>query len=205
MTATRIRRILVPTDFSYSAQAALEWAKAQARRLGAEIGILHVMPVLTAVAMEGPADGQADPAAMRLIDRISAVVGRSMTGLEQRPEITARFFRMGDPREEIVRVAQLWGADLIVMGAHGGAETSSWRLGSVARYVLRHADVPVLLVRGVSAHTPANAGKPAVSLRPHWNDASAGKGAPAVTRAGEMFADLRHTSRLETHPGGGGG
>ena len=49
--------------------------------------------------------------------------------------------------ELIVNQATEWPADVIVMGTHGRRGLSRLVLGSNAEYVLRHATVPVLLVR----------------------------------------------------------
>lgn len=55
----------------------------------------------------------------------------------------------GEPVAEIIlqKVSQLQ-ADAIVMGTHGRSGLRRWVYGSVADRVLRHADVPVLLIRG---------------------------------------------------------
>jgi nucleotide-binding universal stress UspA family protein len=55
---------------------------------------------------------------------------------------------VGDPREEIVRVAQEWQADLIVLGARGLGPVKRLLLGSVSLGVARHAPCPLLVVKG---------------------------------------------------------
>ena len=52
--------------------------------------------------------------------------------------------------QSIVRQAQEWEADLIVMGTHGRRGLRRLALGSDAETVLRHAPAPLLLVRGSS-------------------------------------------------------
>ena len=49
--------------------------------------------------------------------------------------------------EQIVEVAVLAEADLIVMGSQGMSEWKSLVLGGVANKVVHHATCPVLLVR----------------------------------------------------------
>jgi nucleotide-binding universal stress UspA family protein len=49
--------------------------------------------------------------------------------------------------ELIIEQAKEWPADIIVMGTHGRRGLARLVLGSNAEYVLRHAPVPVLLVR----------------------------------------------------------
>jgi nucleotide-binding universal stress UspA family protein len=48
--------------------------------------------------------------------------------------------------EDILDAVKKTGADLIVMSTHGRSGVTRWVLGNVAERVLRHADVPVLLV-----------------------------------------------------------
>ncbi|HEV8641960.1 MAG TPA: universal stress protein [Methylomirabilota bacterium] len=54
----------------------------------------------------------------------------------------------GDPREEIVRIAEEWGADLVVVGARGLGAVKGFLLGSVSLAVVRHAPCSVLVVKG---------------------------------------------------------
>jgi nucleotide-binding universal stress UspA family protein len=54
----------------------------------------------------------------------------------------------GDPREEIVRAAEEWPADLVVLGARGLTSVARFLLGSVSLAVARHAHCPVLVVKG---------------------------------------------------------
>lgn len=53
----------------------------------------------------------------------------------------------GDAAQEILRMADETGADLIAMTTHGRAGIRRWSLGSVAERVLREAEQPVWLVR----------------------------------------------------------
>ena len=54
---------------------------------------------------------------------------------------------IGHPRDVIVQVAKEVGADVIVMGTHGCRSVSQVFIGSVADHVVRHAPVPVMVVR----------------------------------------------------------
>lgn len=58
----------------------------------------------------------------------------------------------GDPAQQVVRVADERQADLIVLGTHGRTGLGRLLLGSVARNVMVHAPVSVLIVRPVPAH-----------------------------------------------------
>jgi nucleotide-binding universal stress UspA family protein len=52
-----------------------------------------------------------------------------------------------DRSVKILELAAEWKADLIVMGTHGRDGIDHFLLGSVAEGVVRHATVPVMLVR----------------------------------------------------------
>lgn len=53
----------------------------------------------------------------------------------------------GAPGRTIVTVAQNEGCDLIVMGSRGLSDFTGMVMGSVSHRVLRHATMPVLIVR----------------------------------------------------------
>ena len=55
--------------------------------------------------------------------------------------------RDGDPAEQIVKTADTWGADLVIVGTHGRTGLRRLLMGSVARNVLHHAHCSVLVVR----------------------------------------------------------
>ena len=57
-----------------------------------------------------------------------------------------RFTPEGFPEKEIINIAKEWEANLIVIGAHRRTGLSHWIAGSVADYVMKHAEVPVLVV-----------------------------------------------------------
>lgn len=57
-----------------------------------------------------------------------------------------RFTPEGFPEKQIINIAREWGADLIVIGAHRKTGLSHLLSASVADYVIKHADIPVLVV-----------------------------------------------------------
>ena len=62
---------------------------------------------------------------------------------------------MGEPAEALLKAAERFGADVLVMGTHGRYGLNRWFGGSVAETVVRRADLPVLVVREASVLEPA--------------------------------------------------
>jgi nucleotide-binding universal stress UspA family protein len=145
----RITRILVPTDFSPTADAALEYAFVLAERFGASLQLLHVLDdpfvvdgmAADAYIAEAPALRTAvlDDARERLRHRAAP---REVLG---QPIDTEVLF--GHGARTIAEYAAERGVDLIVMGTHGRSGFAHLLLGSVAERLVRTAPCPVLTVR----------------------------------------------------------
>jgi universal stress protein A len=133
----RIGRILLPTDFSPTADAAFRYAAKLSAETGASLIALHVIaPVYYLEAAELVLlQREAREAAQRGLARLRPAPARTMLA-------------NGVPHDMIVQTARSVGADLIVMGTHGRSGLKRLMLGSVAENVLRHAPCPVLTVRG---------------------------------------------------------
>ena len=133
-----IRRIVVATDFSEPASAALEEALALAERSGAEVAVVHAVPAEDS----GERAGAAASAATELdslVDRIAARHARVKADL-----LTGR------PAIAICEAADRLDADLVVVGSHGRTGYRRLLQGSVAERVLRHCERTVLVARGAA-------------------------------------------------------
>lgn len=145
----RLRRILLPTDFSGCANYAFPYAAAIARATHARIVCVHVVePVVPAVGYSGLADPmpmadmseQLEDSAERELPRVTDC--EELTGLEVEEVIVH-----GDAAAEIVRVADEQEADLIIISSHGRTGLGRMIFGSTAEAVVRHASCPVLVVK----------------------------------------------------------
>jgi nucleotide-binding universal stress UspA family protein len=135
-------RILVPTDFSPSAEAAL--ALVRERFPDAACRLLHVLdPKRIADPLAGAAPAKAERGALagELTARLDEVAR----------EGDERVVEVGMPVEVILAEAEAWRADLIVMGTHGRTGLAHFLNGSVAERVARRARRPVLI-----AHEPSD-------------------------------------------------
>jgi nucleotide-binding universal stress UspA family protein len=146
----RIRKILVPVDFSESSRAALAYAAELAQRFGATIDLVHVWQaptfIPTATLPEVP---NVDANIVNLVRKNAedatahALADAKAQGL---PVENARC-EPGVPARGIVDIAKADGYDLIVIGTHGRTGLSHAMMGSVAEKVVRLAPCPVLTVR----------------------------------------------------------
>lgn len=145
---SRVKGILAPTDFSRGADAALEWAVDLGAALGAEITILHVADFGLAGAASFPTGVAAATAYRQMVDALRAEAREGMARLSKSYPQARTLIREGSPRTAVLEAARELGSDLIVMGTHGRTGLAHIFFGSVAEYVVRHSQVPVLTVRG---------------------------------------------------------
>lgn len=153
------RRILVPTDFSATAERAAALAAALARRDGAELTLLHVSPMADFAFMAVEPIYLPEELWERLWDREVAHIQRELDDLQAKlergagGELTVRTtYRRGDPAVRIAAEAREGCADLIVMGTRGAGGGLRHLFGGVAEAVARTAPCPVLLA---TASAPA--------------------------------------------------
>jgi universal stress protein A len=151
------RRIMVPTDFSVSAERAWALAQRLARATGSELVLVHVVPRRAfSIARAGHASEAARKWAAEELE--------DCAGKARAQELRVRVaLRTGVPYREIVALAREEAADLIVVATHGRGGIDRALLGSVADQVVRLAPCPVLTVPepagGRSAQSAGGRGK----------------------------------------------
>ena len=145
------KTILVPHDFSQSANHAAALARDVAKVYGAQIVLLHVIDLPHQLSPDAVVIPEANGAPINVQDYARTSAENHVQDLAQRlakdGAAATTFVRFGSPVEEIVRFADEQHADLIVMGTHGRTGIRHLIAGSVAERVVRSAKVPVLTVR----------------------------------------------------------
>ena len=157
--APSITKILVPTDFSETADAALDYAKTLAATLGASLHLVHVFRDVYTFESYVPEVYVPPSPELRkraLADANAALLNRLEATEEQR-FAGSREIIFGLAAKQIVKYADDHDIDLIVMGTHGRRGFAHLLLGSVAEHVVRTAVCPVLTVGHVAAHEQAKA------------------------------------------------
>ena len=161
-----LKTILVPIDYSEHSTVALQWGASLAQHYGAQLLLLHVVPkAVEEVPAPGSGSGaliapsylerrvtpgDASPAEGLVIDHVAqaetALAALARTQLPAPVPATVRV-GVGRPAEEILRVAEEAGVDLIVMGTHGRTGLRHVLMGTVAEAVERTAGCAVLTVK----------------------------------------------------------
>lgn len=142
-----IKRILCPVDFSEASCNAARYAVEElAPQLGAEIVWVTVLETSDIrIALDAGLYGfQNDEDLHRQVEQW---IERQFAKLDfEIPVRTTRDVRRGLPEREIVAAVAEHAPQLIVMGSNGIA--SRVPIGSKTEYVIRHCEVPVVVLRG---------------------------------------------------------
>ena len=143
------KRILVPTDGSDTSKAGLWEACKLAKDQGSHLRLIHVVDEILGISPQiyGAAYDEIT-AGLREAGRNILASGESLARKEGLTAETQLVEAMGRPAGELViNAAKEWPADLIVCGTHGRRGLRRIVMGSDAEYIVRHAPVPILLIR----------------------------------------------------------
>lgn len=139
-------RVLVPTDFSETAEHAIAWVRRLLEnRTDAEVVLLHVFAEPIAA---GPYAFASKNGFLELQGRISDSLEGIADGFRaERIAVVVRIEQARSAPAEIARVAATEQCDWIVLGTHGRTGLSHLALGSIAERVVRAAVCPTLTVK----------------------------------------------------------
>jgi len=142
-----LKKILVATDFSEAAGAALSYGRALARAFGARLHVVHVVDDMY-LRLGGDAYAAVLPELQQDVEQSAREQLEALVvDNDPTPLPTDLIIREGAPAQEIVKYAKDTDIDLIVVGTHGRGAVAKLLMGSVAERVVRTASCPVLTVR----------------------------------------------------------
>lgn len=143
-TLFRLKRVLVPVDFSDCSKKALAYALPFAKQFGAEVVLVHVIQPYVPVPEMTAFDITAMLAQMRASGK--SELDKLRLSIPENIKVTALLLE-GNPAHEIAKAAAKVDADLIILSTHGRTGLGRMFMGSVAEHVTRYAPCPVLTVR----------------------------------------------------------
>jgi nucleotide-binding universal stress UspA family protein len=149
-----VRKLLLATDGSTHAEAAARSIAGRAWPEGTEVRILGVVEFVLPtyqVLLEPPFvhSAEADSIRVQALKHAQDAVARSVeilrnTGLEITESVSVL---MENPRDVILKEAEEWGADVIVVGSHGRRGMERFLLGSVSEAIATRAGCSAEVIR----------------------------------------------------------
>lgn len=137
---SRFERIVIPTDFSETAQTAID--------LGTQLAAYYKSEVDLVNAIDATVYAYAGYPFASLSKELLTGAESALKKVKLPGSISEkRFVLSGNPATEIVEHAKRHKADLVVMGTHGHGAVARFLLGSVADRVLHHAPCPVMITK----------------------------------------------------------
>lgn len=141
--------ILAATDFSETAEAALDWATELARLQGARLELVHAVtlpPTLPGFVAPGPLfDEEVRVAALARLGETAVRLRQAHPAHSAETEVSTHL-AMGTPSQVILHRAGELSATAIVMGTRGLTGLRHLLLGSTTERVMHRAPCPVLSV-----------------------------------------------------------
>jgi nucleotide-binding universal stress UspA family protein len=144
-----MKKLLVPTDFSATADAALEVAASIARQIGASITLIHINelvgPVIPVSELHFAIDQELRE---RYVDSIRGNLSKMLEKLSAKYEgvTIEQRIQEGVFASSLIELARLEGFDMIVMGTKGATGLKEFFVGSNTEKIVRYAPCPVLAV-----------------------------------------------------------
>ncbi len=143
-----MKKILVPIDFSEQAEFAAKIAAKIAEKTNSELHLLHMLELPTDII---------DPSNFGTTNSSPSTLLYMKRAQEKFEKLTKRYFMRNvkvvksvffhDTFDGIIEESKKQKADLIVMGSQGISGFEEMFVGSNTEKVVRHSDVPVLVVK----------------------------------------------------------
>ena len=140
-----MKKIIVPIDFSEHSEYALEAAAHIAKKFKSQLIVLHMLELSNAI-ITADNDSLNEEAVFYLKlaeQKFEAFLDQPyLKGIEITPIV--KHFKVWNEINDVVKAEN---ANLIVMGSHGVSGIKEVLVGSNTEKVVRHADVPVLVIK----------------------------------------------------------
>jgi len=152
-----IKKILIGIDDSTYADAAAKYGFKLAETLDAHVGLVHMTePVSLAMTNSGADeilgssvqnfDNTSNLELLKAQDEVADnLITSTVKKYGGKLQVT-HFNEYGSTGEGIIGCSQEFKADLIIIGTHRRTGLDRLLMGSIAEYVVRHSEIPVLVV-----------------------------------------------------------
>jgi nucleotide-binding universal stress UspA family protein len=141
----QFNRVLVPIDFTDSAEQAIAFAYASVRG-GGEVRLVHVAAPTHQNGTAARRNGNGYDEGQELSARLEALIPKAAAsrGITTQKEVVEHH----EPAAAICQAADRFDADLICMGSRGRSRFKETIFGSVSQEVMARSERAVLVLRG---------------------------------------------------------
>jgi nucleotide-binding universal stress UspA family protein len=141
-----LRKVLIATDGSENAEKAANFGVQIAELSGAKVYAVYVIDTTPYYSI--PLDEVWSKEVYEQLEKMGSEITSDVENTAKTAGLEAESLVLkGDPAEKIVNFAEEQNVDMIVVGSHGIGGFERLVIGSVSEKVVRHAKVPVLVVR----------------------------------------------------------
>jgi len=142
-----MKRILVPIDFSEQAKCAVKAAGQIARKVGAEVYLLHMIDLPSGESdLEAHSDASS-PAKMLYLQKTHEKFREFLRSKLLEDVVGHEEVRFHKTFSGIIEYSKELDIDLIIMGSQGATGFKEMFIGSNTEKVVRRSDIPVLVVK----------------------------------------------------------
>ncbi|OPZ60282.1 MAG: hypothetical protein BWY87_00553 [Deltaproteobacteria bacterium ADurb.Bin510] len=141
------KKILVPTDFSSSAQHAFEYAVELNKLYGARLYLVHVLQDFTDFSEFNLSPTILPQLYAEFEENATKRLDDMIVNLVPEPMCCDMYILHGVAYYEVTEFAKAEGIDLIVIGSRGRTGLSHLIFGSTAEKIIKRATCPVLTIK----------------------------------------------------------
>lgn len=142
-----IKNIVVPTDFSETAELSIRHAITLAKLYGAEVHLVHVLESYT-TNVNIPEFKEVDAVIVNLFEKVEQKLKEYAHNLSLETGITLHTHAAtGGIKAKVINYAKKINADLIITGTHGTSGVREFFMGSNSYRIVSEAPCPVISVR----------------------------------------------------------
>lgn len=146
----KITKILLPLDGEEEHEMAFSAGLELAAQINVPIHLVRVIPTMSTLSGEQAVAGTFLPSTMNAYleiseEEVAEYLKQKLEAAEKGNVSAIAELRRGDPAQEVVKSAEEFHVDLILLGTHGKSGINAFWAGSTAPKIVSRTQVPILL------------------------------------------------------------
>jgi nucleotide-binding universal stress UspA family protein len=137
------KKILIAVNGNEYSMKAARVGLELAQELEANVGLLYVIDI--AKSMGNIEAGITHETALLVLTKAAEETLDQLAKMYKGNNLV-KLMPEGLPREDVIKTAEVWEADLLVVGTHSKSGIAHLISGSTAEHIVRHSKIPVMVV-----------------------------------------------------------